>query len=93
MRVFSASAVAEEVLAVVVGGGMYHLDKRVFPCRFWSKKNRIFQYIVHDADSQHKIPKKQYKTEDEHMNDSTIPQWQPKRSDKNAASTMGQLRK
>jgi len=24
-----------------VGGGTYHLDRRVFPCRFWSRKKRI----------------------------------------------------
>ena len=27
--------------ALELGGGTYHLDKRVFPCRFCNKKNRI----------------------------------------------------
>jgi len=29
------------VYAPPVGGGTYHLDRRVFPCRFWSRKKRI----------------------------------------------------
>mmetsp|Transcript_29534 Transcript_29534/g.68704 ORF Transcript_29534/g.68704 Transcript_29534/m.68704 type:complete len:80 (+) Transcript_29534:1370-1609(+) len=41
MRTFSASADAVEPLEVWVGGGTYHLDKRVLPWRFCRRKNRI----------------------------------------------------
>jgi len=30
-----------ELVLVPVGGGTYHFDNRVFPCRFCNKKKRI----------------------------------------------------
>ena len=45
IRVFSASAVVDVPVDVVVGGGMYHFDNRVFPCRFCNKKNRIYLFL------------------------------------------------
>lgn len=42
MRVFSASVVVAAPEADWVGGGTYHLERRVLPCRFCNKKKRIY---------------------------------------------------